>query len=202
MVEGPERRRSATRSPTTTASARPGRGRRAAWAGCSAITEGLQAEFGAERVFDTPLAEAAIAGVSFGLALAGWRPIAEMQFDGFSYPALDQVDQPRRQAPLPRRGDGRRCRWSSASRSPAASAPRSITRESPETYYAHTAGLKVVVPSSPLDAYSLLRAVDRRPRPGGLPGAEEPVLVEGGRRAGRRRAGDRRGPESCARGAT
>src|SRR5947208_9550833 len=55
------------------------------------VTEGLQDEFGPERVFDTPLAEAAIAGVSLGLALAGWHPVAEMQFDGFSYPALDQV---------------------------------------------------------------------------------------------------------------
>src|SRR5438046_1604613 len=55
------------------------------------VTDGLQAQFGTERVFDTPLAEAAIAGVSLGLALAGWHPVAEMQFDGFSYPALDQV---------------------------------------------------------------------------------------------------------------
>src|SRR5204863_2051521 len=54
------------------------------------VTEGLQAEFGTGRVFDTPLAEAAIAGVSLGLALAGWRPVAAMQFDGSSYPALDQ----------------------------------------------------------------------------------------------------------------
>src|SRR4029453_2843538 len=55
------------------------------------VTEGLQVEFGPGRVFDTPLAEAAIAGVSLGLALAGWHPVAEMQFDGFSYPALDQA---------------------------------------------------------------------------------------------------------------
>src|SRR5438552_2879943 len=55
------------------------------------VTDGLQAEFGDERVFDTPLAEAAIAGVSVGLCMAGWHPVAEMQFDGFSYPALDQI---------------------------------------------------------------------------------------------------------------
>src|SRR6266511_3778747 len=55
------------------------------------ITDGLQDEFGEGRVFDTPLAEAAIAGVSVGLAIAGWRPVVEMQFDGFSYPALDQI---------------------------------------------------------------------------------------------------------------
>src|SRR5919106_6672269 len=55
------------------------------------VTDQLQAEFGEDRVFDTPLAESAIAGVSLGLAMAGWRPVAEMQFDAFSYPALDQV---------------------------------------------------------------------------------------------------------------
>src|SRR5437879_11827993 len=58
------------------------------------VTDGLQKEFGPERVFDTPLAESAIAGVSLGLALSGWHPVAEMQFDGFSYPALDQVISP------------------------------------------------------------------------------------------------------------
>jgi pyruvate dehydrogenase E1 component beta subunit len=51
----------------------------------------LQDEFGIGRVFDTPLAEAAIAGVAVGLCFAGWHPVSEMQFDGFSYPALDQV---------------------------------------------------------------------------------------------------------------
>ena len=55
------------------------------------VTEGLQSEFGRERVFNTPIAEAGIAGMCVGLAMAGWRPVAEMQFDGFSYPALDQI---------------------------------------------------------------------------------------------------------------
>ena len=55
------------------------------------VTEGLQREFGRERVFNTPIAEAGIAGMCVGLAMAGWRPVAELQFDGFSYPALDQV---------------------------------------------------------------------------------------------------------------
>jgi pyruvate dehydrogenase E1 component beta subunit len=119
------------------------------------ITEGLQSEFGVERVFDTPLAESAIAGVSFGLALAGWRPVAEMQFDGFSYPALDQVIshiakhryRSRGRAPVPM-----------VIRIPFAGGIGAAEHhsESPETYYAHTAGLKVVVPSSALDAYSLL----------------------------------------------
>jgi 2-oxoisovalerate dehydrogenase E1 component beta subunit len=59
--------------------------------GIFGVTKGLQAEFGEERVFDTPSAEAAIAGSCVGLAMAGWRPVAEMQFDGFAYPGLDQV---------------------------------------------------------------------------------------------------------------
>src|ERR671927_391671 len=55
------------------------------------ITDGLQAEFGARRVFDTPLAEAGIVGLAVGLCIAGWRPVVELQFDGFSYPAFNQV---------------------------------------------------------------------------------------------------------------
>ncbi|MDQ3991220.1 MAG: alpha-ketoacid dehydrogenase subunit beta, partial [Actinomycetota bacterium] len=55
------------------------------------ITDGLQADFGDERVFDTPLAESGIVGTAIGLCMAGWKPVCEMQFDAFSYPALDQV---------------------------------------------------------------------------------------------------------------
>ena len=119
------------------------------------VTDKLQEEFGVERVFDTPLAESAIAGASLGLCLAGWRPVAEMQFDGFSYPALDQTishiakyryrSRGRQGVPL-------------VIRIPFAGGIGAAEHhsESPETYYAHTAGLKVVVPSSPLDAYNLL----------------------------------------------
>jgi len=74
------------------------------------VTEGLQGEFGEERVFDTPLAESAIAGVSVGLALAGWHPVAEMQFDGSSYPALAQVISTS-PSTGPDRGAGCPCRW-------------------------------------------------------------------------------------------
>jgi pyruvate dehydrogenase E1 component beta subunit len=128
------------------------------------VTEGLQAEFGEQRVFDTPLAEAAIAGVSLGLALAGWHPVAEMQFDGFSYPALDQVIshiakyryRSRGRQPMP-----------VVVRIPFAGGIGAAEHhsESPEAYYAHTAGLKVVVPSSPIDAYRLLRASIADPDP-------------------------------------
>ena len=128
------------------------------------VTEGLQAEFGSSRVFDTPLAEAAIAGVSLGMALAGWHPVAEMQFDGFSYPALDQIIshiakyryRSRGRQPVPM-----------VIRIPVAGGIGAAEHhsESPEAYYAHTAGLKVVVPSSAVDAYHLLRASIADPDP-------------------------------------
>jgi pyruvate dehydrogenase E1 component beta subunit len=128
------------------------------------VTEGLQDEFGAERVFNTPIAEAGIAGICVGLAMAGWRPVAEMQFDGFSYPALDQVishvakyrERTRGRVPMP-----------VVIRIPSFGGIKGKEHhgESPETYYAHTAGLKVVVPSSPLDAYRLLRRSIEDPDP-------------------------------------
>jgi pyruvate dehydrogenase E1 component beta subunit len=128
------------------------------------VTEGLRREFGQERVFNTPIAEAGIAGICVGLALAGWRPIAELQFDGFSYPALDQVishlakyrTRTRGRVPMP-----------VVIRIPSFGGIRGKEHhgESPETYYVHTAGLKVVVPSSPLDAYRLLSRSIRDPDP-------------------------------------
>ncbi|MFN2545297.1 MAG: alpha-ketoacid dehydrogenase subunit beta [Actinomycetota bacterium] len=119
------------------------------------VTDGLQEEFGAERVYDTPLAESAIAGVSLGLALAGWHPVAEMQFDGFSYPALDQVISHIAKYRMRSRG---RQTVPIVIRIPFAGGYGGAEHhnDSPETYYAHTAGLKVVAPSTPLDAYSLL----------------------------------------------
>jgi pyruvate dehydrogenase E1 component beta subunit len=128
------------------------------------VTDGLQEEFGIGRVFDTPLAESAIAGVSLGMALAGWHPVSEMQFDGFSYPALDQVIshiakyrfRSRGRQPVPL-----------VIRIPFAGGVGAAEHhsESPEAYYAHTAGLKVVVPSSPVDAYHLLRSSIADPDP-------------------------------------
>lgn len=128
------------------------------------VTEGLQDEFGTERVFNTPIAEAGIAGICVGLAMAEWRPVAEMQFDGFSYPALDQVishvakyrERTRGRVPMP-----------VVIRIPSFGGIKGKEHhgESPETYYAHTAGLKVVVPSSPLDAYRLLRRSIEDPDP-------------------------------------
>jgi 2-oxoisovalerate dehydrogenase E1 component beta subunit len=128
------------------------------------VTDGLQAEFGSNRVFDTPLAESAIAGVSVGLCMAGWHPVSEMQFDGFSYPALDQVIS-----------HVAKYRYRSRGRQPMPLVIRipysggyggaEHHNDSPEAYFAHTAGLKVVTPSTPVDAYHLLRASIADPDP-------------------------------------
>ncbi len=128
------------------------------------VTDGLQSEFGSERVFDTPLAEAGIAGVSVGLCMAGWHPVSEMQFDGFSYPALDQIIS-----------HVAKYRYRSRGRQPMPLVIRipyaggyggaEHHNDSPEAYYAHTAGLKVVTPSTPVDGYHLLRAAIADPDP-------------------------------------
>ncbi len=120
------------------------------------VTAGLQAEFGNNRVFDTPVAEAGIAGAAVGLALAGWKSVVEMQFDGFSYPALDQVISHWAKYRMRTRG---RVGLPIVMRIPSFGGIRGKEHhgESPETYYVHTAGLKVVAPSTPLDAYRLLR---------------------------------------------
>jgi pyruvate dehydrogenase E1 component beta subunit len=128
------------------------------------VTDGLQREFGRERVFNTPIAEAGIAGMCVGLCLAGWRPIAEMQFDGFSYPALDQIIS--HVAKYRERTRGR-VDVPVVIRIPSFGGIRGKEHhgESPETYYVHTAGLKVVAPSTPLDAYTLLRKAIADPDP-------------------------------------
>jgi 2-oxoisovalerate dehydrogenase E1 component beta subunit len=120
------------------------------------ITDGLLKDFGEQRVMDTPLAESAIMGVSIGLALRGYRPVPEMQFDGFSYPALDQIIS--HLAKYRNRSAG--CQsMPVVCRIPYGGAIGAVEHhsESPETIYCHTAGLKVVTPSSSADAYSLLR---------------------------------------------
>jgi 2-oxoisovalerate dehydrogenase E1 component beta subunit len=128
------------------------------------VTDGLQKEFGPERVFDTPLAESAIAGVSLGLGLAGWHPICEMQFDGFSYPALDEVISHIAKYRMRSRGHQH---VPMVMRIPYAGGYGGAEHhnDSPEAYYVHTAGLKIVTPSTPLDAYSLLRRSIADPDP-------------------------------------
>ncbi len=128
------------------------------------VTAGLQEAFGRERVFNTPIAEAGIAGMCVGLAMAGFRPIAEMQFDGFSYPALDQVIS--HVAKYRERTRGR-VSMPVVIRIPSFGGIRGKEHhsESPETYYVHTAGVKVVAPSTPLDAYALLTHAIADPDP-------------------------------------
>ena len=128
------------------------------------ITDGLQREFGERRVFDTPLAESAIAGVSVGLAVAGWHPVVEMQFDSFSYPAFNQIVN--HVAKYRNRTRGR-VAMPIVIRMPYGGSVGAAENhsDSPEGYYAQTPGLKVVIPSGALDAYALLRASIADPDP-------------------------------------
>ncbi|MFN2609840.1 MAG: alpha-ketoacid dehydrogenase subunit beta [Actinomycetota bacterium] len=119
------------------------------------ITDKLQDEFGPERVFDTPLAESAILGVSVGLSLYGYKPVSEIQFDGFVYPSFNQIVSHVAKYRYRSRG---RAAMSLVVRIPFAGEIGAAEHhsESPEAYFAHTAGLKVVIPSNPDDAYDLL----------------------------------------------
>ncbi|KPN16242.1 MULTISPECIES: alpha-ketoacid dehydrogenase subunit beta [Arthrobacter] len=120
------------------------------------ITEGLQAEFGTDRVMDTPLAESGIIGTAIGLALRGYRPVCEIQFDGFVFPGFNQITT--QLAKMHSRSEG------------ALSAPVVIRipygggigsiehhSESPEALFAHTAGLRILAPSSPQDGYWMIQ---------------------------------------------
>jgi len=119
------------------------------------VTDGLHRTFGRSRCFDTPLAESAIIGAALGMALRGFRPVPEIQFDGFTYPAFDQIASHLAKYRARTRG--------------LLSVPVTVRvpsfggigspehhSESTESYWVHTAGLHVVVPSTPADAYSLL----------------------------------------------
>ncbi|ADZ69512.1 alpha-ketoacid dehydrogenase subunit beta [Polymorphum gilvum] len=127
-------------------------------------TAGLIERFGAERVRDTPLAEAAIAGVSVGLAAQGFRPVGEIQFMGFIYPALDQMVNHAARLRTRTRG---RLSCPMVLRAPyggGIKAPEHHS-ESMEALFAHVPGLRVVIPSSPARAYGLLLAAIRDPDP-------------------------------------
>ena len=127
-------------------------------------TQGLQQRFGAERVQDTPLAEGAIAGVAIGMAAQGLKPVAEIQFMGFLYPALDQIINHMSRMRHRTRG---RLTCPIVMRMPHGGgihAPEHHS-ESVETLLCHVAGLRVVCPSSPARAYGLLLAAIRDPDP-------------------------------------
>jgi len=128
------------------------------------ITEGLQREFGPTRVYDTPLAESGIVGTAIGLAMRGYRPVCEIQFDGFVFPAFDQITT--QLAKLTYRHEG------------ALSMPVVIRipygghigavehhQESPEAYFAHTPGLRVVSPATAHDAYWMIQDSISSPDP-------------------------------------
>ncbi|GAA1957790.1 alpha-ketoacid dehydrogenase subunit beta [Agromyces allii] len=120
------------------------------------VTEGLQAEFGDHRVLDTPLAESGIVGTAIGLAMRGYRPVIEIQFDGFIFPAFDQITT--QLARMTLRHDGS-LSMPIVIRVPYGGHIGSIEhhQESPEAYFAHTPGLRVVSPSSPHDAYWMIQ---------------------------------------------
>lgn len=129
-------------------------------------TVGLQKEMGSNRVFDTPVSESGIVGVSIGLAISGLRPVPELQFSGFSYFAFHQIES--HLARLRRRSQGR-FTCPIVIRMPYGAGIRALEHhsESREAYYAHTPGLVTVVPRSPRVARGLLKAAIR---------SEDPVI--------------------------
>ncbi|MFJ3488786.1 alpha-ketoacid dehydrogenase subunit beta [Leifsonia aquatica] len=120
------------------------------------VTDGLQTEFGPRRVMDSPLAESGILGTAVGMAYRGYRPVVEIQFDGFVYPAFDQIVS--QVARMHYRTDGA-VRMPITIRVPFAGGIGAAEHhsDSPEAYFAHAAGLRVVSPSDPQDAYTLIQ---------------------------------------------
>lgn len=120
------------------------------------VTEGLKEEFGAHRVMDTPLAESGIVGTAIGMALRGHRPICEIQFDGFVFPAFNQITT--QLAKIHTRSDGQ-LSAPVVIRIPYGGGIGSIEHhsESPEALFAHTAGLRIITPSNANDAYWMIQ---------------------------------------------
>lgn len=120
------------------------------------ITDGLQKDFGEDRVVDTPLGESGIVGTAIGLAIRGYRPVCEIQFDGFVYPAYDQIVS--QVAKMYYRSQGN-VPMPIVIRIPFGGGIGAVEHhsESPEAYFAHTAGLKVVSCASPVDAYWMIQ---------------------------------------------
>ena len=120
------------------------------------VTDGLQKDFGEDRVIDTPLAESGIVGTAIGLALRGYRPVCEIQFDGFIYPAYDQLVS--QLAKMAYRSHGH-LKLPVVVRVPYGGGIGAVEHhsESPEAYFAHTAGLRVVTCSNPADAYTMVQ---------------------------------------------
>ncbi|XVV01213.1 alpha-ketoacid dehydrogenase subunit beta [Actinosynnema sp. CA-248983] len=128
------------------------------------VTDGLEARFGSQRVFDTPLAESGIVGTAIGMAMNGLRPVVEMQFDAFAYPAFEQITS--HLAKLRNRTRGR-VELPIVIRVPYGGGIGGVEHhcDSSEAYYTHTPGLTVVTPGTPDDAYRLLRDAIASPDP-------------------------------------
>jgi len=120
------------------------------------VTEGLQSEFGENRVLDTPLAESGIIGTAIGLAMRGYRPVCEIQFDGFIFPGFDQITS--QLAKLTYRNEGHQA-FPVVIRVPYGGHIGAVEhhQESPEAYFAHTPGLRVVSPATPNDGYWMIQ---------------------------------------------
>ncbi|MFF0312713.1 alpha-ketoacid dehydrogenase subunit beta [Streptosporangium sp. NPDC004379] len=130
------------------------------------VTDGLQKDFGEQRVIDTPLAESGIIGTAIGLALRGYRPVCEIQFDGFVFPAADQIITQLAKMPLRSLG---KLKLPVVVRIPCGGGIGAVEHhsESPEAYFTHTAGLRVVACSNPADGYTMIQQAIR---------CEDPVI--------------------------
>ncbi|WP_251152116.1 alpha-ketoacid dehydrogenase subunit beta [Cellulosimicrobium sp. Marseille-Q4280] len=128
------------------------------------VTDGLQKDFGEDRVVDTPLAESGILGTAIGLALRGYRPVCEIQFDGFIFPAYDQITT---QLAKMRYRSGGKLQVPVVVRVPYGGGIGAVEHhsESPEALFAHTAGLRVVSPSTPQDAFTMIQEAVASPDP-------------------------------------
>ncbi|MEO5873693.1 MAG: alpha-ketoacid dehydrogenase subunit beta [Streptosporangiaceae bacterium] len=128
------------------------------------VTDGLQKEFGEDRVIDTPLAESGIIGTAIGMALRGYKPVCEIQFDGFVFPAFDQIVTQLAKMHLRSLGN---IQMPVVVRIPFGGGIGAVEHhsESPEAYFAHTAGLRVMACSNPADAYSMLQQAIACPDP-------------------------------------
>ncbi|MBW8482051.1 alpha-ketoacid dehydrogenase subunit beta [Actinomadura parmotrematis] len=128
------------------------------------VTDGLQKDFGEERVIDTPLAESGIVGTAIGLALRGYRPVVEIQFDGFVFPAADQIITQLAKMHLRSLGA---VTLPVVIRIPCGGGIGAVEHhsESPEAYFTHTAGLRVVACSNPADAYTMIQQAVASPDP-------------------------------------
>ncbi len=128
------------------------------------VTDGLQKDFGPDRVVDTPLAESGIVGTAIGLALRGYRPVCEIQFDGFVFPAFDQITTQLAKMRYRSRG---RLAVPVVIRVPYGGGIGAIEHhsESPEVLFAHTPGLRVVTPATPADAFVMMQQAIASPDP-------------------------------------